>query len=277
MSTEVTEGGGAAVVMTIDLEAVFPAREWIAGVATYRAGPATSPPLVLVHGWAADAVLNWHVALRDLARWSVVAPDLPGHGCTPSRGHFSLEHCAAAVAEVCDALGIRGATMVGYSMGGPVVQLVARDRPELVGGVVMAATAARVMPSALARHGLPLLAQSSRLGVEAMTVATKVLHPGSPLALHALATLHQSDKGALVHAAAELARFDSRPWIGTLGLRAASVVTTRDHVVPTGAQLELARLLDVPDERIARMAHGHLACLDHSFGVLVDNAAFSVT
>ncbi len=265
------------MVMTIDLEAAFPEREWIAGVGTYRAGSCSSPPLVLVHGWAADAVLNWHVAMRDLARWAVVAPDLPGHGHTPNRGHFSLDHCAAAVADVCDALGVTRATMVGYSMGGPVVQLLARDRPDLVGGVVMAATAARVMPSALARRGLPLLAQTGRLGVEAMTAATKVLHPGSPLALHALSTFHESDKGALVHAAAELARFDSRPWIGTLGLRAASIVTTRDHVVPTGAQLELARLLDVPDERIARMAHGHLACLDHSFGVLVDQAAFSVT
>jgi diacylglycerol O-acyltransferase len=263
--------------MTIDLEAVFPEREWIAGVATYLAGNLSSPPLVLVHGWAADAVLNWHVAMRDLARWAVVAPDLPGHGHTPNGGRFSLEHCAAAVADVCDALGITRATMVGFSMGGPVVQLLARDRADLVGGVVMAATAARVMPNALARHGLPLLAQSSRLGVEAMTAATKVLHPGSPLAAHALATLHESDKGALVHAAAELARFDSRPWIGSLGLRAASIVTTRDHVVPTDAQLELARLLGVPDDRIARMAHGHLACLDHSFGELVDSAALSVT
>ena len=258
------------MVMTIDLESVFPEREQIAG-------DASGAPLVLVHGWAADAVLNWHLAMRNLTRWSVVAPDLPGHGHTPSRGRFSLDRCAEAVADVCDALGLRHATMVGFSMGGPVVQLLARDRPELVGGVVMVATAARVMPSAIARHGLPALAQGSRLGVEALTAASKVLHPGSPLAAHALSTLHESDKAALVLAAAELAHFDSRAWVGTLGLTAASIVTTRDHVVPIGAQLELVRLLDVPDARIARLAHGHLACLDHTFGSLVDAAAASVT
>jgi pimeloyl-ACP methyl ester carboxylesterase len=265
------------MVMTFDLEAAFPEREWIAGVATYRAGDPEGPPLVLVHGWAADAVLNWHLALPDLARWCVVAPDLPGHGHTPNRGHFSLDTCADAVAEVCEALGLRRVTMVGYSMGGPVVQLLARDHPDLVGGVVMAATAARVMPSAIARHGLPALAQGGRLGVEALTVASKVLHPGSPLAVHALSTLHQSDKGALAHAAAELAHFDSRPWVGSLGLTAASIVTTRDHVVPTSAQLELVRLLDVPDRRVVRVGHGHLACLDHTFGGLVDAAATSVS
>jgi hypothetical protein len=107
-------------------------------------------------------------------------------------------------------------------------------------------------------------------------VASKVLHPGSRLAAHALSTLHESNKGALVHAAAELAHFDSRPWVGSLGLTAASIVTTRDYVVPTRAQLDLARLLDVPDTRVARLAHGHLACLDHTFGGLVDAAALSV-
>jgi 3-oxoadipate enol-lactonase len=264
------------MAISIDLEAAFPEREVVDGVAVYRAGDPRGEPLVLVHGWAADAVLNWHVALPDLTRWAVVAPDLPGHGHTHASGHFSLDSCALAVAAVCDGLGIRRATMVGYSMGGPVVQLLARDRPDLVGGVVMMATAARVMPSALARHGLPLLAQSSRLGVEALTAASKVLHPGSRLAAHALSTLHESDKAALVHAASELAHFDSRAWVGELGLTAASVVTTKDHVVPTSAQLDLAERLAVPDARLWRMEHGHLACLDHTFGRLVDDAALSV-
>lgn len=266
--------------MTIDLEAVFPEREVFDGVATYRSGDAYAHPLVLVHGWAADAVLNWHVALPDLIRWSVIAPDLPGHGHTHAplgSGSFSLERCADAVATVCDALGVQRATMVGYSMGGPVVQLLARGRPDLVGGVVMVATAARVMPNVVARHGLPLLAQSSRLGAEAVTAASKVLRPGSRLGAHALSTLHESDKQALVHAAAELAHFDSRPWVGSLGLTAASIVTTRDHVVPTHAQLQLATALRVPEARVYRMPHGHLACLDHEFGALVDAAALSVS
>jgi pimeloyl-ACP methyl ester carboxylesterase len=260
----------------IDLEAAFPEREMVDGIATYRAGDPGSRPLVLVHGWAADAVLNWHVALPDLTEWSVLAPDLPGHGHTPARGQFSLEDCAVAVAEVCDALGVGEATMVGYSMGGPVIQLLARQRPDLVAGAVMIATAARVMPNRFARFGLPLLARAGRLGLSAADNATKVLRPGSPLATHALSTLHTSNKRALVHGARELARFDSRAWVASLGLHAASIVTTRDHVVPASAQLELATLLRVPDERISRLAHGHLACLDHTFGTLVNEAASSV-
>ncbi len=265
------------MAMRLDLEAAFPACEMIAGVATYRAGDEHGRPLVLIHGWVADAVLNWHVALPDLTRWAVVAPDLPGHGHTPAGERFSLEGCAAAVADVCDTLGISDATMVGYSMGGPVLQLLARRRPDLVGGAVMTATAARVMPSPVARFGLPLLARTSRLGVEAIETASKVLRPGSPLGTHALSTLQTSDKAALVHAAGELARFDSRPWAASLGLRAASIVTTRDHVVPVSAQLELATLLGVPAERTSMLAHGHLACLDHTFGALVHDAAASVT
>ena len=108
-------------------------------------------------------------------------------------------------------------------------------------------------------------------------MASKVLHPGSPLAVHALSTLHESDKGALVHAASELAHFDSRSWVGDLGLTAASVITTHDHVVPVRAQEDLVALLHVPDSRTWRMEHGHLACLDHDFGQLVDRAALSVS
>lgn len=128
-------------------EAWFPAG--VAGIAVRRvalpsgltlrvleAGPASGPPVVLVHGWAVTAYL-WRHNILPLAQagYRVVAPDLPGHGLSsaPSDpGSYTIWRFAAVLRELLDALGIARATLVGQSMGGKVVARLALDQPQRV-------------------------------------------------------------------------------------------------------------------------------------------------
>jgi 3-oxoadipate enol-lactonase len=103
-----------------------------------------APTVVLLHGWTATGSLNWATTMAGLAeRYRVVALDHRGHG-RGVRGDdaFTLEDCADDVVALMDVLGIRTAIVVGYSMGGPIAQLIWRRHRHRVSGLVLCATAA---------------------------------------------------------------------------------------------------------------------------------------
>lgn len=105
-------------------------------------GPDGAPPIVFTHGWAMDCSF-WRYAKEDLAgRFRLVFWDLPGLGRSKlGRDRaVSLEAMAAALAAVLEAGAGRRAVLVGHSIGGMVIQTLARDRPqafERVAGVVL--------------------------------------------------------------------------------------------------------------------------------------------
>jgi pimeloyl-ACP methyl ester carboxylesterase len=79
------------------------------------------PPVVLIHGML-NSSRHWSdVALRLAEDYTVIAPDLIGHGdsATP-RGDYSLGAHAASIRDLLAAIGIDRATIVGHSLGGGV-------------------------------------------------------------------------------------------------------------------------------------------------------------
>src|SRR6058998_149611 len=81
----------------------------------------SGPPVVLIHGMV-NSSRHWEsVALRLADAYTVIAPDLIGHGdsATP-RGDYSLGAHAAAIRDLLTAIGIERATLVGHSLGGGV-------------------------------------------------------------------------------------------------------------------------------------------------------------
>ena len=97
---------------------------------------------MLLHGLLATADLNWSASYAALSRHvRVVALDHRGHGRgIRSRGRFRLEDCADDAVAVADMLGLRTFVPVGYSMGGLIAQLVWRQHPRRVDGLVLCAT-----------------------------------------------------------------------------------------------------------------------------------------
>ena len=81
----------------------------------------SGPPVVLIHGMV-NSSRHWEaVAVRLADRYTVIAPDLIGHGdsATP-RGDYSLGAHAAVIRDVLAALGVERSTVVGHSLGGGV-------------------------------------------------------------------------------------------------------------------------------------------------------------
>jgi pimeloyl-ACP methyl ester carboxylesterase len=108
-------------------------------------GAADAPPLILVHGWSLDSRM-WFYAKRDLAQhFRVIVWDLPGLGKSkrPADGHVRMSSFAEDLATVVASAG-KPAVVVGHSIGGMIIQTLARDRPELFGrdiaGVVLCNT-----------------------------------------------------------------------------------------------------------------------------------------
>jgi pimeloyl-ACP methyl ester carboxylesterase len=91
------------------------------------------PAIVLIHGMACSS-WAWREVIPLLARsYTVVAPDLLGHGeSAKPRGDYSLGAYASGLRDlVVGALGIERATLVGQSLGGGVAMQLAYQHPEL--------------------------------------------------------------------------------------------------------------------------------------------------
>jgi len=89
------------------------------------------PVVVLIHGITGSS-LTWEEVIEPLAeRYTVVAPDLLGHGeSAKPRGDYSLGAYASGVRDLLQAIGHDRATVVGHSLGGGVAMQFAYQFPE---------------------------------------------------------------------------------------------------------------------------------------------------
>lgn len=101
------------------------------------AAPATLPPLVIAHGLYGSG-RNWGVIARRLAeRRDVTTVDMRNHGESPRTPGHRYPDLAADLAEVIADLGAP-ADVLGHSMGGKAVMMLALTRPALVRRLVVA-------------------------------------------------------------------------------------------------------------------------------------------
>jgi pimeloyl-ACP methyl ester carboxylesterase len=91
----------------------------------------SGPPLVLIHGITSSSE-TWSTVGPMLAReYTVVAPDLTGHGRSAKpRGDYSMGAFASGVRDLTVTLDIDQATIVGHSLGGGVAMQYAYQFPE---------------------------------------------------------------------------------------------------------------------------------------------------
>ncbi len=231
-------------------------------------GPEEAPTILLLHGWTATADLNWISCYSGLAEhFNVVALDHRGHGRgLQSDEPFRLADCADDVAALVDVLGLDQVIAVGYSMGGPIAQLLWQRHTDVVAGLVLCATSCtfggtpretilfRVADGTAAVVGHLPLAPLTRAAVGALGRWRAMR--GKPWWGYAEVARH--DWAQIVEAGRELGRFDSRSWIEAVDVPTAVVVTDHDDVVPVHRQLDLSSRL--ADASVHRVPGGHDVC-----------------
>jgi 3-oxoadipate enol-lactonase len=243
-------------------------RTWV-----YDSGPAPGPALVLLHGWTSTAALNWCRCFGALAQqFRVVALDHRGHGRgIRSRRPFRLEDCADDVAALTKELGLGPVTAVGYSMGGPIAQLLWRRHPEAVHSLVLCATATHF--SNRAEFNGPVGVLGYGMAAALSGVPASVRRQGFSLLMRNRAADRQvvawaaeewerNDPAALLQAGLALARFDSSAWVGSIDVPTSVVVTTLDASVPPARQWRLAE--SIPGARAFPVAGNHRVCAERA-------------
>jgi 3-oxoadipate enol-lactonase len=225
--------------------------------------------VVLLHGWTATATMNWFRCVDPLSeRFRVLALDHRGHGRgVRSRRRFRLDDCADDVAELVGALDCGPVVAAGYSMGGPVAQLLWRRHPKVVRGLVLCATADWFVRRSAWRD--PVGAIGLGLAM-ALTVAPNAWRDravdhmirrrlaAGEVSQWAIDEWARHDPAALIQAGIALRHFDSSGWLSDIDVPTAVVLTERDTTVPPSRQHALAAA--IPGAQVLTVDADHRAC-----------------
>jgi pimeloyl-ACP methyl ester carboxylesterase len=189
----------------------------------------SGPVLVLVHGITSTSE-TWSRVLPYLAeRFTVIAPDLLGHGeSAKPRGDYSLGAYASGIRDLLFALGHERATFVGHSLGGGIAMQLAYQFPEHCERLVL------VSSGGLGRDITPLLRAASLPGSELvlpLLANDRLLGAGRAVgrALGRVGLRVHTDLGEVLRGHASLADGETR---------AAFVHTLRTIVDPRGQRVD---------------------------------------
>jgi pimeloyl-ACP methyl ester carboxylesterase len=236
------------------------------------AGPRGAPVVLLLHGLGATAGINWFAVFESLGEaYRVIALDHRGHGRgLRSRGRFRLADCADDAAALLAALDVDRVIAVGYSMGGPIAQLLWHRHRSRVEGLVLCATSRnfrgaadetlgdRLLPAVLPglSFGMRLVPFAVRKRMLRDLLSRRIRDPDT--LEWVLSEIVGHDFGAVFEAAAAIGRFSSAEWIGSVDVPTAVVVTERDRQVPPSAQRKLAAA--IPGATVHGVDGDHAAC-----------------
>lgn len=231
-------------------------------------GPDGAPTVVLLHGWTATADLNYFTCYEPLMEhYRVVAFDLRGHAHgLRSKKAFRLLDAADDAIAIADALGVDRFIPVGYSMGGTIAQLIARDHSERLDGLVLCATApyfAGRREERLSFVGLTGLAALARITPNQarnwITGQFYLQRKEETWGEYAMQQVALHDWRAILEAGKAIGDFTSSDWIGDVHVPTSLIVTLNDPVVPLRRQLKLWDW--IPDCDIFRVEGAHDAAV----------------
>lgn len=268
-------------------------RVWLRGRGTTFVrrveGPPGAPTVLLAHGWLASGGLNWFRCFDPLGEhFHVLAPDLRGHGRgIRTRHRFTLADCADDLAALVEREKCGPVIAVGYSMGGPVVQLLWRRHPELVSGLVLCATGAEFVPGNRERYAfaamMTVAAGTTRLGQMVGWLPGVVTRgvfgmrpPKRPdsFARWARSEMGRHDIRSILEAGHAIGTYSSRHWISEVDVPTSVLITTRDRAIDPMAQSRLA--MTIPAAHINRIDDGHVAVANPDFGRKVTDCCLDV-
>jgi 3-oxoadipate enol-lactonase len=220
--------------------------------------------VLLLHGWTATADLNFFSCYESLGdHFRVVALDHRGHGRgIRSRRRFTLADCADDAACLIAELDLDPVVAVGYSMGGPVAQLLWRRHSSRVRGLVLCATTGSFShtraerASFLGMTGLAALARLTPAQAKIwLTERVYLNRRASRWEPWAVREASRHDWRMVLEAGHAIGSFSSMSWLPEIDVPASVILTMRDDVVPVERQMRL--LEAIPGATATRIDGAH--------------------
>ncbi|MEA1903519.1 MAG: alpha/beta hydrolase [Actinomycetota bacterium] len=247
-----------------------------------QAGAGEHNPILLIHGLAGSSLGEWYQIGQKLATdRRVIMIDHRNHGMAPqATDRYEIEDVADDLASVLDVLDMGAVDVVGYSMGGAIAQALVHRHPGRVSRLALISTFA-AHPDEM-RWIRQVGAFITRAWERFTGLGTPEARTGYLLATGAVKPehgrwlwheTHRRDPNAGTQATLALLRFDSRPWVGRMGVETMVVVSGKDLLVPPPWQYELAGL--IPDAKIVEIPDArHEVVWSHPDRILDELNAF---
>ena len=218
----------------------------------------SGPPLLLIAGLASDSQ-SWLPVIEGLAKqFTVILLDNRGVGRSTQECEISISLMADDCAALIRHLGYQRVTVAGHSMGGMIAMELSRQYPDLVGHLVLVATAARNT----VRNNLLFRDWADRYEVESERAAW------FRTVLYWILTEHFFENQPLLEAAQEyllsypwpqspqgfrrqieaIAGFDATQWLGEVMVPTCVLAGESDLLMPLECSAVLARQL--PNARL---------------------------
>lgn len=241
-------------------------------------GPDGRPVLLFVHGLS-GRWQNWLLTIPAfMGTYRCIAPDLPGFGASSlPRDGISIRGYARLVDELCDALGVDRAVVVGNSMGGFVGAELALSYPTRVEKLVLVSAAglsieyvrrepllaaARVL-SVTGTRSLPYSDRIiSRPRLRRAALQMFVRYPerlSPPLAWE---IMQGSGKPGFVHALDALTSFSLRERLPEISVPVLIVWGENDLLVPVGDAKRFERRIGDNARRVVFEDTGHAPMIE---------------
>ncbi|GAA3867589.1 3-oxoadipate enol-lactonase [Celeribacter arenosi] len=227
-------------------------------------GPRDAPAVVFAHALGTDLTL-WDAMIAHLPEGlRLVRLDMRGHGGSDAPpAPYSMGQLVSDAEAVLDALGLRDVVFVGISIGGMIAQGLAVKRLDLVRGVVLSNTAARIGTRS---QWDDRIASIRAQGLHAMVEPTleRWFAKGfraSPVAHTLGTTLSQTNIEGYTGCAAAIAGTDFYTPTSGLRLPCLGIAGSHDGSTPPDLVRETVEL--IPGSSFALMRRsGHLPCVD---------------
>lgn len=110
-------------------------------------GPDGASPVLLLHGGGVAGWMWGSLRERLESNYTVLVPDLPGHGRSAAEPYVSHPNTTSAIATLLTtAVPGRPVTVIGFSLGAQLAIQLASSHPDLVSQAIVVSAQAKTMP-----------------------------------------------------------------------------------------------------------------------------------
>lgn len=196
----------------------------------------------------------------------IVVYDKRGHGLSAlGETPYSIADLAGDLSGLLDALAISKAVICGLSVGGQVAQQLYFERPDLVSGLVLCDTAAKIGEpdfwnqriETIARDGLASVTD----GIMERWFSKRFRTSGDPLFIVSRTMFERQPVDGYLATCAAIAGFDRRADTGAISVPTTVLVGSEDGATPPDLVRGFADAIPDSDFQIIEGA-GHLPCIE---------------